>query len=86
MYLVSGYDDDKHREKTIMLLGATGSGKSTQIDAMFNYIAGVSFVDDYRFELVHLTKEEEAKLGTQVTLICFRFLVFYLSRLNICTY
>ncbi|CAG2220070.1 unnamed protein product [Mytilus edulis] len=61
----SGYDDDKHREKTIMLLGATGSGKSTQIDAMFNYIAGVSFVDDYRFELVHLTKEEEAKLGTQ---------------------
>ncbi|CAC5384559.1 unnamed protein product [Mytilus coruscus] len=63
--MISGYDDDKHVEKTIMLLGATGSGKSTQIDAMFNYIAGVSFVDDYRFELVHLTKEEEDKLGKQ---------------------
>lgn len=65
MYSVSGYDGDKHIEKTIMLLGATGSGKSTLIDAMFNYIAGVSFVEDYRFKIVNLTKEEEAKSGRQ---------------------
>lgn len=65
-----------------MLLGATGSGKSTLLDAMVNYIAGVSLVDDHRFQLVHLTEEEEAKSGKQVT---FSLNIFYIYfNLNIC--
>lgn len=85
--MFSGYDQDIHPEKTILLLGATGSGKSTLIDAMFNYIAGVSSMDDYRFKLVHLTEEEKAKLGRQDVsqtngITCYRIPWKFGSRVN----
>ncbi|MBN3289479.1 STXA protein, partial [Polypterus senegalus] len=44
--------------KNIMVLGATGSGKSTLINAMVNYILGVEWKDDFRFKLIH---EETSK-------------------------
>ncbi|KAG2456304.1 STXA protein, partial [Polypterus senegalus] len=44
--------------KTIMVLGATGSGKSTLINGMVNYILGVQWEDDLRFKLIH---EETSK-------------------------
>lgn len=52
-------------EKTIMLVGATGSGKSTLVDGIINYVMGVSFDDPFRFTLVQL-EEEEKKLDNQV--------------------
>lgn len=52
-------------EKNIMLVGATGSGKSTLVDGIVNYIMGVSFDDPFRFRIVTL-EEEEKKSHNQV--------------------
>lgn len=55
-----------------MLVGATGSGKSTLVDGIVNYVTGVSFDDPFRFTLMHL-EEEEQKNYYQV--LCFK--VYY---------
>ena len=49
-----------------MLVGATGSGKSTLIDGIINYITDVSWDDDFRFSLVDLTEDEKKKHTNQV--------------------
>ncbi|KAK2822826.1 hypothetical protein Q5P01_022891 [Channa striata] len=38
--------------RTIMVLGATGAGKTTLINGLINYILGVEWEDSYRFKLV----------------------------------
>ncbi|EFX62779.1 hypothetical protein DAPPUDRAFT_17453, partial [Daphnia pulex] len=38
--------------RTILVLGATGCGKSTLIDAMVNYMLVVEWDDDFRFKLI----------------------------------
>ncbi|XP_062572630.1 uncharacterized protein LOC134234561 [Saccostrea cucullata] len=49
-------------EKTIMLVGATRSGKSTLVDGIINYILGVRFEDPFRFTLV---SQEHDEMKTQ---------------------
>ncbi|KAG7215299.1 hypothetical protein INR49_022627, partial [Caranx melampygus] len=43
--------ESSRRNRTVILLGATGSGKSTLINAMINYIVGVEWKDQVRFIL-----------------------------------
>ncbi|XP_078251053.1 uncharacterized protein LOC144590064 [Rhinoraja longicauda] len=53
-----GKPTTKHTMKTIMVLGATGSGKTTLINGMINYILGVEWGDNFRYKLI---QEETGK-------------------------
>ncbi|XP_053374219.1 uncharacterized protein LOC123543430 [Mercenaria mercenaria] len=53
------------REKTIMLVGATGTGKTTLVDGIVNYVLGVNLGDPFRFTIVELEKSERNKLTNQ---------------------
>ncbi|XP_052105237.1 uncharacterized protein LOC127738140 isoform X2 [Mytilus californianus] len=53
------------QEKTILLVGATGSGKTTLINAMVNYITNVAWDDTFRFTIIDLTDDEKMKEDKQ---------------------
>ncbi|XP_060602675.1 uncharacterized protein LOC132755777 isoform X2 [Ruditapes philippinarum] len=40
------------KEKTVLLLGASGTGKTTFVNGLINYLFGVTFADDFRFSIV----------------------------------
>ncbi|XP_073691414.1 uncharacterized protein [Garra rufa] len=44
--------------KTIMMIGDTGAGKTTLINSMINYILGVQWEDDFRFVLIDDGKQK----------------------------
>lgn len=51
--------EDELNEKVIMLVGGTGTGKSSLINRIANYIIGVEYQDPYRFEVVPIATLEE---------------------------
>ncbi|CAC5405875.1 unnamed protein product [Mytilus coruscus] len=54
---ILGTPRNNTKEKTIMIVGATGSGKSTLIEIMANYVMGVLWEDPFRFTLIHEMKQ-----------------------------
>ena len=58
-------------EKVLMLVGATGSGKTTLINGLFNFLLGVKWKDSFRFRLVDETEQVKGKTqaGSQTSWI-----------------
>uniref|UniRef100_A0A4W5K5Z3 AIG1-type G domain-containing protein n=1 Tax=Hucho hucho TaxID=62062 RepID=A0A4W5K5Z3_9TELE len=58
---------EQGNNKVILLLGATGAGKTTLVNAMINYILGVKWEYSYRFKLIHeVTNRSQAESQTAV--------------------
>ncbi|XP_030218539.1 uncharacterized protein LOC115548207 [Gadus morhua] len=49
---IFGKENHGKKNRTIMVLGATGAGKSTLVNRMINYILGVTWDNKFRFKLV----------------------------------
>ncbi|XP_068758331.1 uncharacterized protein [Montipora capricornis] len=40
-------------EKVIMVVGSSGSGKTTTVNAMINHVLGVEWMENFRFKMIH---------------------------------
>ncbi|KAJ8345899.1 hypothetical protein SKAU_G00300920 [Synaphobranchus kaupii] len=58
---------NQSKTRTIMMMGETGTGKSTLINVMVNYILGVEFKDNIRFEIIE--EEEKRQTESQTTAV-----------------
>ncbi|CAG0898719.1 unnamed protein product [Darwinula stevensoni] len=60
---------EEREEKVIILLGATGAGKSTLVNALFNQFYGVQREDPFRLVLIPDTEREKPKAQSQTSWI-----------------
>ena len=54
-------------EKVMMVVGSTGSGKTTTVNAMINHVIGVQWKDDFRLKMIHELSSNQgaATIGNQ---------------------
>ncbi|XP_034079542.1 uncharacterized protein LOC117550999 [Gymnodraco acuticeps] len=62
--LTLGEKDPTRRNKTILLVGETGSGKSTLINFLINYAMGVEFEQDVWYQIVQDEKKSQSESQT----------------------
>ncbi|XP_026582046.1 uncharacterized protein LOC113454943, partial [Pseudonaja textilis] len=62
-----GKENPEVPNKVILVMGATGCGKTTLINGMIHYILGVQWEDDIRFKLIHETAPLLGSRTSEVT-------------------
>ncbi|KAK4030179.1 hypothetical protein OUZ56_023156 [Daphnia magna] len=72
----------KRRQRTILVLGATGSGKSTLINAMANYVLGIEWEDDFRFKLINEPADKSQAYSQTDLVTTYHFYEMKGSRLD----
>ena len=55
--------DIRQTEKVVLIVGETGSGKTTWINAALNHILGVKYTDNFRFKLVMEENDSRQELS-----------------------
>ena len=59
--------------KVLMLVGATGAGKTTLINGMANYILGVQWDDDFRFKLIDEPNSQDQTVSQTTCITAYTF-------------
>ena len=57
------------QHRTVLMMGATGSGKTTLINGMINYVFNVQWDDNFRFQLVDEKASERSQSESQTSCI-----------------
>ena len=65
----SGQQNGRMQHRTILVMGATGSGKTTLINGMINYIFNVEWDDPYRFQLIQEQMVGRSQIDSQTSKI-----------------
>ena len=64
---------DLPSDKVIMLVGGTGTGKSTLINRIANHILGVNYKDRFRFELIHTACMQDQTESQTSSITIYKF-------------
>ncbi|CAG2215963.1 unnamed protein product [Mytilus edulis] len=60
-------------ERTLLVVGASGSGKSTMINAIVNFVADVSFTERFRFKIAEEKCQTRSSKGAnRANVTCYR--------------
>ena len=58
-------------EKVIMVVGATGAGKSTLINGFANYLFGIEWEDNFRLRVIDANEDQSVSQTTNITAYTF---------------